>query len=104
MPYVFYDMPNSKYKILFVVIFCSFQNVFYEVNKFPFVETNTKIRQDFYSATVAILQFSYKFFCFVQCVKFSYVKQTQIIGHNAMNFKSDAFLQVEIYNGKLIRL
>ena len=53
---------------------------------------------------VAILQFSYKFFCFVQCVKFSYVKQTQIIGHNAMNFKSDAFLQVEIYNGKLIRL
>ena len=23
--------------------------VFYEVNKFPFVETNTKIRQDFYS-------------------------------------------------------
>ena len=34
MPYVFYDMPNSKYKILFVVIFCSFQNVFYEVNKF----------------------------------------------------------------------
>ena len=49
MPYVFYDMPNSKYKILLVVIFCSFQNVFYEVNKFPFVETNTKIRQDFYS-------------------------------------------------------
>ena len=40
----------------------------------------------------------------MQCVKFSYVKQTQIIGHNAMNFKSDAFLQVEIYNGKLIRL
>ena len=49
MPYVFYDMRNSKFQMLFVVIFCSFLDVFCGENEFLFVEPSAKIRQDFYT-------------------------------------------------------